>query len=83
MDAIRVRDNVPVTLKRVLPEQGPHELRINQLFSSPELATMPDNHCMPLLDVVELQNPEPQKLLSFSRELAEPPITKKKKVVVQ
>ncbi len=65
MDAIRVRDNVQVMLKRVLPEEGPHELGINKLFSSPELATMPDNHCAPLLDIIELQSPEPQKLMVF------------------
>src|SRR3982074_3672241 len=45
MDATRVRDNLHVMLKRVFPAEGPHELRINKLFSSPELATMPDNHC--------------------------------------
>src|SRR6266403_1586786 len=65
MDAIRVRDNLQVMLKKVLPEEGPHELRINKLFSSSELATMPDNHCAPLLDIIELQNPEPQKLMVF------------------
>ncbi|KAF8494179.1 kinase-like domain-containing protein [Russula emetica] len=65
MDAIRVRDDLQVMLKKVLPEEGPHELRINKLFSSPELATMPDNHCAPLLDIIELQNPEPQKLMVF------------------
>ena len=65
MDAIRVRDNVQVMLKKVLPQEGPHELRINKLFSSPELATMPDNHCAPLLDIIELQNPKPQKLMVF------------------
>ncbi len=65
MDAIRVRDNLPVMLKKVLPVEGPHELRINKLFSSPELTTMPDNHCAPLLDIIELQNPEPHKLMVF------------------
>jgi hypothetical protein len=65
MDAIRVRDNLQVMLKKVLPEEGPHELKINDLFSSPELTTMPDNHCAPLLDIIELQNPEPQKLMVF------------------
>lgn len=65
MDAIRVRDNLQVMLKKVLPEEGPHELRINKLFSSPELTTMTDNHCAPLLDIIELQNPEPQKLMVF------------------
>jgi hypothetical protein len=65
MDAIRVRDNLQVMLKKVLPEEGPHELRINKLFSSPELTTMPDNHCAPLLDIIELQNPKPHKLMVF------------------
>ena len=63
MDATRVRDNRQVMLKKVLPEEGPHELRINQLFSSPELATMPNNHCAPLLEVIELQHSGPQKLM--------------------
>ncbi|KAF8494172.1 hypothetical protein F5888DRAFT_1719176 [Russula emetica] len=65
MDAIRVRDNLQVMFKKVLPEEGPHELRINRLFSSPELATMSDNHSAPLLDIIELQNPEPHKLMVF------------------
>jgi hypothetical protein len=63
MDATRVRDNRPVMLKKVLPVEGPHELIISQLFSSPELAKAPQNHCVPLLDVIELQRPEPQKLM--------------------
>jgi hypothetical protein len=65
MDASRVRDNLQVMLKKVLPKEGPHELRINKLYSSPELTAMPDNHCAPLLDIIELQNPEPQKLMVF------------------
>jgi hypothetical protein len=63
MDATHVRDNRPVMLKKVLPAEGPHELRINQLFSSPELATAPHNHCAQLLDTIELRRPEPQKLM--------------------
>jgi hypothetical protein len=63
MDATRVRDNHQVMLKKVLPAERPQELRINQLFSSPELAIIPHNHCAPLLDVIELQRPEPQKLM--------------------
>ena len=65
MDATRVKDNLQVMFKKVLPEEGPHELSINQLFSSPELATMSNNHCAPLLEVIELQRPEPQKLMVF------------------
>lgn len=68
MDATRVRDNLQVLLKVIFPAEGHHELMINNIFSSPELATMPDNHCTPLLDVIELQvpRPEPQKLLVFA-----------------
>ena len=65
MGAIYVRDNLQVMLKRVLPADESYELSINMLFSSPELATNPDNHFAPLLDVIELQCPEPQKLMVF------------------
>ena len=65
MDATRAQDNLQVMFKKVLTEKGPHELSISQLFSSPELATMPNNHCVPLLEVIELQRPEPQKLMVF------------------
>ena len=63
MDATRIRDNRQVMLKKVLPAEGPHELNINRLFSSPELARAPHNHCAPLLDVIELQRPETQRLM--------------------
>lgn len=65
MDAVRVRDRRPVMLKRLLPEEGPYELEINQLFSSSELADDPRNHCAPLLDLVELQGPEYHKIMVF------------------
>jgi hypothetical protein len=65
MDATRVQDGLQVMFKNVLPEEGPHELGINQQFSSPELATMPNNHFVPLLEVIELQRPDPQKLMVF------------------
>ncbi|KAH9035414.1 hypothetical protein EDB84DRAFT_1269482 [Lactarius hengduanensis] len=54
MDATRIRDGFPVVLKKVLPEERPHELSINRLFSSPEHSRERDNHCAPLLDVIEL-----------------------------
>ena len=63
MNATRVRDNLQVTLKIVLPAERPQELRINQLVSSPELAIIPHNYCAPLLDVIELKRPEQQSLL--------------------
>lgn len=54
MDANRIQDSLPVILKKVLPNEAPHELRINRLFSSPELSRNPDNHCAPLLGVMTL-----------------------------
>jgi hypothetical protein len=65
MDAVRMEDGRQVTLKTVLPEEGPHELPITQLFSSPELKGDPKNHCVPLLDIVNLSQtgPDGRKLM--------------------
>jgi hypothetical protein len=65
MDAIRMRDGLPVMLKKVLPVESSQELKINQFFSSSEYAQMSDNHCVPILDVVELQLSESQQLIVF------------------
>jgi hypothetical protein len=54
MDATRIRDGRPVMLKKALPADGPQELNINQLFSSPEHFRSRDNHCAPLLDAIQL-----------------------------
>ena len=60
MDAVRVKDGLQVMFKRVLPEDGPYELSISQLFSSEELATDRRNHCVTLLDVIELEDSQPE-----------------------
>lgn len=65
MDAVRVQDGLQVMFKRVLPEEGPYELSISQLFSSDELAGDRRNHCVTLLDVIELGGPEPHRLMVF------------------
>ncbi|KAF8263894.1 hypothetical protein EI94DRAFT_549201 [Lactarius quietus] len=66
MDATRIRDGRSVMLKKVLPEEGPHELNINRLFSSSEHFRCHDNHCVPLLDVIELSAQfGSQKLMVF------------------
>jgi len=59
MDAVRMEDGRQVMLKKVLPEEGPHELLITQLFSSPGLKGHPKNHCVPLLDLVDLSQTGP------------------------
>jgi hypothetical protein len=54
MDATRRRDGKQVMLKKVSLQEGPHELTITRFFSSPELIRDPRNHCVPLLDVIEI-----------------------------
>ncbi len=63
MDSMRVQDDLQVMFKRVLPEEGPYELSISELFSSKELAEDRRNHCVPLLDVIELEGPESHRLM--------------------
>jgi len=65
MDAVRIEDGRQVMLKMVLPEEGPYELLITQQFSSPRLKEDPKNHCVPLLDLVNLSqsSPDGRKLM--------------------
>ena len=59
MDATRISDGRQVVLKRLLTEEGPHELEINKLFSAEPLASNPRNRCVRLLDVIELPDDPP------------------------
>ena len=59
MDATRISDGRQVILKRLLTEEGPYELEINKLFSTEPLASDARNHCVHLLDVIELPNDPP------------------------
>ncbi|KAN0137417.1 hypothetical protein V8E53_004862 [Lactarius tabidus] len=66
MDAIRRHDGQRVMLKKVLSEEGPHELQISRMFSSEDVVTDPRNHCVPLLKVIELSERSGfQKLMVF------------------
>jgi hypothetical protein len=59
MEAIRIFDGKPVVMKRQLREEGLYEFEINKLFSAEFLASNPRNHCVQLLDVIELPNDPP------------------------
>ena len=63
MDATRQRDGKHIMLKKVYPEEGPYELTIIRLFSSPEFARNRRNHCVPLLDTIETRHG--QKLMAM------------------
>jgi hypothetical protein len=74
MDATRISDGRPVMLKLLVPTEGPHELRINQLVSSEPLSSNPRNHCAHLLDMIELPN-EPQIMVHAQlRPFDDPPM---------
>jgi hypothetical protein len=64
MVAVHIADGSHVMLKNVHLE-SPHELLIAQLFSSPGIKGDPKNHCVPLLDLVDLSqtSPDGSKLL--------------------
>src|SRR5260221_12932733 len=60
MDATRSQDGTQVMLKRV---RAGGELEITRLLSSPGLRREDRNHCVPLLDVIELPHAHDQKLM--------------------
>jgi len=54
-----VSDEKQVMSKRPPVQEGPYELEINKLFSTEPLFSNPRNHCVQLLDVIELRNDPP------------------------
>ena len=71
MDATRISDGKPVMLKRLLREEGPYE--ISRLFSTEPLFTNPRNHCVQLLNVIELPNDPPIMVHPLLRPFYDPP----------
>ncbi|CCL99642.1 uncharacterized protein FIBRA_01662 [Fibroporia radiculosa] len=60
LDAIRISDNSVVTLKKISTTVHPHEIEIAQYLSSEPLSADPDNHCVPILEV--LQDPHEENV---------------------
>ncbi|KAH0828134.1 hypothetical protein J3R83DRAFT_3809 [Lanmaoa asiatica] len=56
MDATRLSDGKYVTLKRVCKLVHPHEVDIGLYFSSGILASHSANHCVPIYEVITLQD---------------------------
>ncbi len=61
-------------LKRLLVEEGPYEHDINKLFSTEPLASNPKNHCVQLLDVIELPDDPPILVHPLLRPYFDPPL---------
>ena len=58
IDATRLSDDKVVTLKRINKMEHPYEVDIGLYFSSKALASLPVNHCVPIHDVLTLDNDE-------------------------
>ncbi|KAF7797599.1 hypothetical protein EIP86_008799 [Pleurotus ostreatoroseus] len=58
IDAVRMRDERIVALKKVIIARFPDEVSISQFFSEESLATKRENHCVPVLDVLYLPDGE-------------------------
>ncbi|KAF9230234.1 kinase-like domain-containing protein [Melanogaster broomeanus] len=56
IDATRISDGEVVTLKRINHAVHPHEVAIAQYFSSHALASQAANHCVPIHDVLTLDD---------------------------
>lgn len=54
LDAVRVSDNEMVMLKKIKKSISPKELEMSQYVSSEEFRSDPRNHCIPLLDVLQV-----------------------------
>ncbi|KAH9985000.1 kinase-like domain-containing protein [Russula vinacea] len=69
----RRRDGKQVMLKKIYPDEGLHELIITQLFSSRQFSRDPCNHCVPLLDILEMpQNGQKLLVMPFLRPFNDP-----------
>ncbi|KAI0310496.1 hypothetical protein OF83DRAFT_1070441 [Amylostereum chailletii] len=64
IDATRASDGAFVLLKHVESRYSPFEPEIGQYFSKPPLRDDPNNHCMPVLDVLPVpENPEGETVI--------------------
>ncbi|KAH9937750.1 hypothetical protein B0H21DRAFT_758148 [Amylocystis lapponica] len=75
LDAVRVSDGKVVSLKRISKLNHPHEVEISQMFSSPDLADNPRNHCVPVYDALHLPDERTALLvLPLLRQYDDPPL---------
>lgn len=58
LDATRISDNTQVILKSIWIDDGPQEVSILNYLSQKELVSMPDNHCVSVIEVLEVPNHE-------------------------
>ena len=80
MDARRISDDKLVLIKQVVT--GCQEEKIACFLSSPEMLQDPRNHCVPILDVVEDEDPTYSfMVMPFLRYVDDPPFERVQDVV--
>ncbi|KAF7319142.1 Protein kinase domain-containing protein [Mycena chlorophos] len=67
MDADRIHDGQQVMLKWVSKTTHPYEVDIATLFSTPEKAKHPRNHCIPILDILQDPHDEDKQIIVMPR----------------
>ncbi|KAI0790925.1 hypothetical protein C8Q75DRAFT_80049 [Abortiporus biennis] len=75
MDATRIKDGREVLLKHISYKQHPHEMAVSSFFTARERNTDPRNHCVRLLDLLDVPYIPDEHILVFplSREASDPP----------
>lgn len=64
IDAIRIYDSKPVVLKRTFKHAvNGEEAKLTKYFFSPPIRDDPNNHCVPLLDVMDIPDDEGFEIL--------------------
>ncbi len=74
MDATRAHDGRPVMLKALSTKRSTKELEIALFFSAPERKDEPQNHCVPVWDVLQSPFDQDSKIIVMPRlyEIDEP-----------
>ncbi|KAI0665383.1 kinase-like domain-containing protein [Trametes maxima] len=77
LDATRALDGAVVVLKMVMLSRHPHEIKIAQFFSSGTRASDPRNHCVPVLEVLDVPGERETKVvvMPLLRSFHDPPFT--------
>ncbi len=74
IDAVRIKDGAMVALKKVVVAKFPEEIAISQYFTQEPLAAEKDNHCVPVIEVLNLPDGETALLvLPLLRAFDSPP----------
>ncbi|KAF8870843.1 kinase-like domain-containing protein [Infundibulicybe gibba] len=63
MDAVRISDGAQVALKLIRKSVHPYEIDIGVFFATEPLKSDPQNHCVPLLDVLQVPDDTDQAIL--------------------